>query len=79
MASEALEKFNNKWENLDSRMTIVSGKDVLRKFRNECQERLRITLTDMRIVEAFKRDEVPSDLVQLLTQLEEFRGKGRVA
>ena len=79
LASEALEEFNKKWEKLDSRMTIVSGKDVLRKFRSECQERLGITLTDMRIVEAFKGDEVPNDFVLLLTQLEEFRGKGRLA
>ena len=73
LASEALEKFNERWRDLDSRMTIVSGKDVLRRFRGECQNRLGITLTDLRIVGAFRREEVPNDLDLLLKRLEEFR------
>ena len=78
LAAEALEKFNEKWKELDSRMTIVSGKGVLRKFRSKCQDVLGITLSDLRIVEAFWREEVPSDLVLLLERLDEFREQRRV-
>lgn len=77
LASEALEKFNEKWKKLESRMTIVPGKDVLRKFRAKCQKDLGITLTDLRIVESFKCEEVPNDLVGMLNQLEKFRQKSR--
>ena len=32
-----------------------------------------VTLTNYRIIESLRRGEVPSDLVTLLTQLEDFR------
>jgi len=35
--------FNAKWNNLYSQMDIVSGKEVLRKFRESIQERFNIT------------------------------------
>lgn len=75
LTSEALMLFNKKWKDLDSRLTIVSGKTVLRTLRTECQERFGITLTNLRIVDAFTREEVPTDLVLLLERLEQFRGR----
>ena len=79
LASEALEIFNGSWMTLHRRMTIVSGKDTLRKFRDECQRRLGITLSDLRIVQAFTRGDVPDDLVLLLERLDKFRNQEEFA
>jgi hypothetical protein len=45
----------------------------LRSFRDQIQNALGVSLTDARIVEAMHRDEVPSDLLNLLQKLEAFR------
>ena len=73
LATEALDIFESRWSAIDSRMEIVAGKAVLRAVRERLQESHGITLTDWRIVDCYRVDEVPEDLVALLRQVEEFR------
>lgn len=73
IATEAIELFNAKWDKLDTRMEIVPGKDVLHAFRDEIQAKYGVTLTDFRIIDEFKVEEVPADLLALLTRLDEYR------
>ena len=73
LATDALNIFEDKWSDIDSRMEIVAGKAVLRSLRERLQESHGITLTDWRIVDCYRVDEIPEDLVALLGRLEEFR------
>ena len=62
-----------KWENLEGRLEIVPGKDVLKDVREHLSARYSISLTDFRIIDEFREDEIPGDLARLLAELEEFR------
>ena len=77
LATEAVRIFNNKWSRMESRLGIVPGKKVLRAVRDRLRESHGITLTDWRIVDCYKREEVPEDLARLIRQLDEFRSDGR--
>lgn len=76
LTSEALTIYDSKWPDLSSRLEIVPGKDVLRAARNEFQTKYGITLTDIRIVDSFRPDEIPLDMVELIRKLDEFRVNG---
>jgi ABC-type Mn2+/Zn2+ transport system ATPase subunit len=65
--------FAEKWSDLETRMALVPGKEVLREFRQRVQDLCGVTLTDARITEAMSRDEVPADMRQLLAELDVFR------
>lgn len=73
ITKETIELFESKWDDLETRMGIVPGKEVLRLLRTELQQKYSINLTDYRIVDAFKQDEIPADLVNLLSQINNFR------
>jgi predicted ATP-dependent endonuclease of OLD family len=73
LSAEAIERFENKWESLDTRMEIVPGKDILRELRTYASEKWSITLTDIRIIDEFSAQEIPTDLRELLFMLDKFR------
>lgn len=77
VTSETIRRFDEKWNNIDSRMEIVPGKEVLRKLRTYLQDRYGFGLSDSQIIEAFRREEISSDLCFLLHELENYR-KGDV-
>jgi hypothetical protein len=70
---EVLASFEGKWSSPETRIALVSGKDVLRLFRAQIQARHGVTLTDARIVESFSRHDLPDDMQRLLGALESFR------
>jgi energy-coupling factor transporter ATP-binding protein EcfA2 len=70
---ETIRLFESKWENIDTRMEIVPGKQVLRQLRDEIQSKYGVSLTDFRIINEFKRNEIPIDLCELIKLLEEYR------
>lgn len=71
--SEALRLFEEKWENLDTRMEIVCGKDVLKDLRAMVQDKHSVTLTEFRIIDEFDLSEIPEDLAGLISSLELYR------
>ena len=73
LASEALAIFEEKWSELKSRLEIVPGKQVLKKVRENFEMEYGITLTDLSIIQSYKPDEVPNDMVQLVERLEKYR------
>ena len=68
-----LATFDSRWANLETRIVMVSGKEVLRRLRQQVQEFWGVTLTDARIVECLNRDEIPPDMRRLLDSLDEYR------
>ena len=75
ITAETMERFDQLWMHLESRLAIVPGKEVLRRLRQRIQGEYTITLTNQRIVAAFRKDEIAPDLKDLLNKLEEFRRK----
>jgi AAA15 family ATPase/GTPase len=71
----ALKKFETKWQLLDERLTIVSGKKFLKEIRGYIKEKWSVTLTDISIIDEFKENEIPSDLRGMIEQLDLFRKK----
>lgn len=73
MAKEALDIFSAKWKTLATRLEIVCGKDVLKDFRSYIDNVAGITLTDFRIIDEFRLEEIPEDMRSLINRLEDFR------
>lgn len=65
--------FEDKWKNLTSRMEIVPGKDVLKAFRTHIQGTLGVSISNIQIVDHFRKEEIKNDLVDLLKSLDDFR------
>lgn len=73
ITTETIIRFEEKWKNLDERMEIVPGKQILRMLRDEVQKLYSINLTDIKIVDEFTRAEIPDNLAELVEKLESFR------
>jgi energy-coupling factor transporter ATP-binding protein EcfA2 len=71
--AETISAFNERWRNLNSRLELVPGKEVLAKLRTRLHEKHHITLTDTVIIGSIRREELPDDLVGLLNELETYR------
>ena len=74
LTSEALTRFEGKWQTLESRMELIPGKEILKALRERCQSEWGITLTDIRIIDGFRKEDIPGDLVQFLKDLNAYRG-----
>jgi hypothetical protein len=70
---QAMKMFDAKWDDLSERMELVPGKEVLRELRSFLQSACRVTLTDYRIIDEFRPEEIPADLRALLERLDQFR------
>lgn len=70
---DVLGVFESRWANLNSRIALVSGKEVLGHLRERVQDICDVTLTDARIAEALSREDIPADMQKLLHSLENFR------
>ena len=65
--------FSPRWDDLSLRLSMVPGKAVLHTLRAKLQQEFSISLTDAKIIDAFHRDDIASDLQQLLAALDAFR------
>jgi len=71
--AKTIDLFNKKWATIETRMEIVSGKEVLRRLREKVQKDYMVNLTETRIINEIDKEEIPSDLIELLQILERFR------
>ena len=73
ITTETIQQFEARWTDLDQRVEIVPGKEILSLFREYVHTEYGVTLTDYRIINEFKREEIPSDMKQLISDLDLFR------
>ena len=73
IAAETIKWFDEYWAALTTRLIVVPGKQVLQLFRAEIQERYGISITDLRIIDSIRVEEIPDDVKRILEQLEHFR------
>lgn len=69
---ETLREFESKWDQIERRLEIVNGKEILSELRNELQTKYGINLTDFRIIDAFKKEEIPDDLKSLIYEIDRY-------
>lgn len=70
---ETLELFEKKWASIETRMEVIKGSDVLPTLRDRIQGYYGVTMTDFRIIDEFKVNEIPSEIIELILRLESFR------
>ena len=73
LSKETIEEFEKLWETLETRMCITPGKTTLHALRKVVQEKYGVNLTDVKIIDEFKKNEIPEDIKQLIIKLEKFR------
>ena len=69
---EAIQWFERQWQTLEGRLNVVPGKSLMARFRERVQDRFGVSFSNIKIAAEFRRDEISSELVTLLTSLEEF-------
>lgn len=73
VTTEAITLLERKWLHLDSRMEIVPGKKVIKLLREKIHSVYKVNLTDNRIIDEFRINEIPEDMISLIRKLEDFR------
>ena len=68
-----LEDFDKVWPDLERRLELVPGKDLLSALNTYLQDKYAITLTSTSIMGAMRKDEIPNGMLTLLEKLEQFR------
>ena len=68
-----IEEFDNCWKNFDSQMAIVPGKEILSLLNQYLQETYQVSLSPGLIVSCFDKDNIPNDIIEIISQLENFR------
>jgi energy-coupling factor transporter ATP-binding protein EcfA2 len=72
VATNILAQFDNKWVDLDSRLQIVHGKDVLTALNEHLQSTWQINLTATQIIDAMQPSEIPDEMKEVVSSLAEF-------
>lgn len=72
VASEAITYVDREWSEAPQRLLIVPGKQVLAALNTRLQQELGISITATQVVRALRRDEVASDLRNILSDLNSF-------
>ncbi|KYZ77794.1 hypothetical protein AXX12_17160 [Anaerosporomusa subterranea] len=73
VTTQTITLFDRDWNSLDSRMSIVPGKEVLSLLRTEVRNKYSVNLSDYRIIDEFRIEEIPADIKLLIEHIEEYR------
>jgi len=73
LAKESLVWFEEQWENLETRLTIVGGKKILKALRDRVQTIYSVNLTDYQLIDSFENEDIDADIIVLVNGLREFQ------
>ncbi len=73
ISREAIEVFDQKWNDDQLRLHIVPGKRVLSELVCRIQREYNVTLTKAKIMELMRESDIPPDLRQTLRAVDRFR------
>ncbi|MFZ2448474.1 MAG: AAA family ATPase [Syntrophobacteraceae bacterium] len=65
-------EYDQTWEDIDQRLTMVPGKEVLGMLNTYLQDGYGITITTTLVVSSFRISELPEELTNLLSDIDEF-------
>ena len=69
----AMNEFDRMWASLDSRLNVVSGKETLSALNALFQNKFGLNVTAVQIIDCMSKEEMPKEMIQLLSALDEFR------
>jgi len=72
VTSRLLAAFDDKWDDLDSRLSIVPGKELLSRLNTHLQKTYRVTVTPNLIIAAMTESDVPIEIKTIIASLDEF-------
>ncbi len=72
VANEAIVALDRDWGTLEGRMAVVPGKQLLAMLNSRLQQNLGISITPTQIIRHISRETIPSDLTDVLSDLDEF-------
>jgi len=73
ISESILAEFEARWKNLEIRLLTIPGKEVLSLLNRYLQDTYKVTLTSTAIIDCFHPNEVASEMVELIENLERFR------
>lgn len=72
VATESLTWIDSMWGDLETRIKILPGKAMLKAFRDYVQNKYSVNLTDSKLIDSMKKEEIPNELFEIITALELF-------
>jgi hypothetical protein len=73
LMKETGEWFQQQWDTVEGRIRVAPGKAVLARLREWAQIRFGVTLTTTSIARCLTREDLASDLLDILSQIDDFR------
>ncbi len=70
--STIFSEFKELWSSLDSRLRLVSGKELLSRLNQYLQANYSVSITATGIIEAMQYSEVPSEIISIVEMLDQF-------
>ena len=68
-----LEDFDAQWNDLPTRLKMISGKEFLATLNTHFQSEYKITVTNTNIINSLLKDDISDELKSLLEKIDEFR------
>jgi len=68
----ALQEFEACWNNLDSRLEVIPGKEAVSAINQHLQDQYDISITPTAIVDAMRADEIPVEMKTLIHNISRF-------
>lgn len=73
VAKQTMEAFESIWPNLDPRMKMVPGKELLSLLNGHLQKHFKVSVTAGQIIDAMKPEDIPTDIQLIIRRLESSR------
>lgn len=67
---KAREIVSSKWSNTQEKLSIVPGKDLLKRLNEKMQEKHGISTSVMELVSQIKKEEIPDEIISVLREIE---------
>lgn len=77
ITSQLLADFDSMWENLNTRLNIVPGREILSRLNAHLQKTYGVTITSNLIIECMSEAEIPNEMKMVIFKLNDF-AKGTV-
>ena len=72
LTKNALVEFEGAWDDFDSRLKVVPGKEILAQFNERLMAECKVNVSASSIVSAFRQSDIPDSMNDLLDQLTAF-------
>ena len=70
---QLMTEFDQLWSDSEKRSLLVPGKEVLAALNTHLQDAYGITVSTSLIIECFRKDDIPDEMVKLIEEIDKFR------